>query len=217
MEDCRSLSGGVQPTVHSMNADSLPSSLALADSSHVREYLVEALKLDLVGPGAGHDLADELLPGWRRPSNWYLTGFLIPSDTPFEDRSDVDEDDSLDEVPGVAGLVEESADERRAAKKGFFPSSMGLSFLVSEQTESLDVTVRWGNYEPGEVEGAEGKPVAIWQRTAEERTVEVTLSGPPDWKVLQSGGLRMHAASCAQRSHRTSTSRIRRRRVLAWR
>ena len=37
------------------------------------------LKLDLVGPWAGHALAEERLPGWVRPSNWYLTGFLIPS------------------------------------------------------------------------------------------------------------------------------------------
>ncbi len=102
-----------------MNADSLPSSLAFADSSEVREYLVEALKLDLVGPGAVHDLADERLPVWVKPSNWYLTGFLIPSDTPFEDRSNLDEDESLDEVPHIAGLAEESAEERRAAKKGF--------------------------------------------------------------------------------------------------
>ena len=45
-----------------MIADSPPSALAFADSAQVRDYLVEAPKLDLVGPGAGHDLADELLP-----------------------------------------------------------------------------------------------------------------------------------------------------------
>ena len=45
-----------------MTADSAPPSLTFADSSDVRDYPVEALKLDLVGPGAGHDLADELLP-----------------------------------------------------------------------------------------------------------------------------------------------------------
>ncbi len=49
-------------------ADRPPSSLAFADSSDVREYLVEALKLDHVGPGAGHDLADELLPRDSNPS-----------------------------------------------------------------------------------------------------------------------------------------------------
>ena len=178
-----------------MIADSPPSSLSFADSSDVREYLVEALKLDLVGPGAGHDLADELLPGWRRPSNWYLTGFLIPSDTPLDDRSDLDEDDSLDEVPDTAGLVEESAEERRAAKKGFFPSSIGLSFLVSEDTGALEVTVRWGDYTLGEGEDAEGKPLSVWQRRAQERTVRVDLSDPPDHRVPASGGLRLHVVS----------------------
>ena len=44
----------------------------------VRSRLREALELDLIGPGAGHPLADERLPGWVRPSNWYLTGFLVP-------------------------------------------------------------------------------------------------------------------------------------------
>jgi hypothetical protein len=36
---------------------------AAANSLEVRERLVEALKLDLVGPWAGHTLADERLPG----------------------------------------------------------------------------------------------------------------------------------------------------------
>jgi hypothetical protein len=34
-----------------------------ATSLEVRERLVEALKLDLVGPSAGRALADERLPG----------------------------------------------------------------------------------------------------------------------------------------------------------
>ncbi|MCY4368746.1 MAG: DISARM system helicase DrmA [bacterium] len=178
-----------------MNADPLPSSLAFADSSEVREYLVKALKLDLVGPNAEHDLADERLPGWVRPSNWYLTGFLIPSDTPFEERSDDDEDESLDETPEVAGLAEESAEERRAAKRGYFPSSMGLSFLVSRETEGLDVTVRWGDYKPGEGKGADGKPLAVWERTAHERTLAVALAGRPDYAVPESRGLRLHVVS----------------------
>lgn len=94
-----------------------------ADSLAVRDHLVEALNLDLIGPGANHELAAEQLPGWIRPSNWYLTGFLSPSDTPAEARSDVDEDEDLDTVPEVHGLAEESSEERKAAKKAFFPSS----------------------------------------------------------------------------------------------
>ena len=70
------------------------------------------------------------LPGRIRPSNWYLTGFLIPSGTPLEQAADADENEDLDETPESAGLAEGSSEDRKAAKRGFFPSSMGLSFLV---------------------------------------------------------------------------------------
>ena len=164
------------------------------DSLAVRECLVDALKLDLVGPGVDHRLSDERLPGWVKPSNWYLTGFLIPSETPFEDRADDDEGDVLDEIPDREGLAEESTAEHRAAKRGFFPSSIGLSFLVPASAIQLEVTVRWGNYTLGEMKGADGKPIAVWQRRAEERTVPLTLSGS-DHRIPRSDGLRLHVAS----------------------
>ena len=111
---------------------SVSSDHAPANSLEVRERLVEALNLDLIGPRPDHNHASERLPGWVRPSNWYLTGFLIPTGAPPERSGDADEDDDLDEMPESAGLAEDSTEERKAAKKGFFPSSMGLSFLVAE-------------------------------------------------------------------------------------
>jgi len=108
-----------------------------ATSLEVRERLVEALRIDLVGPGAGHALAEERLPGWVRPSTWYLTGFLVPAGTPPEKRADADEDEEFELVPESAGLAEESKEERRAAKKAFFPSSMGLSFSLLGRRASL--------------------------------------------------------------------------------
>jgi hypothetical protein len=79
-------------------------SVGSTTSLEVRTRLVQALRLDLVGPWAGHTLAEERLPGWVRPSNWYLTGFLIPSGTPPEKAADADEDDDIDEVPEALGL-----------------------------------------------------------------------------------------------------------------
>lgn len=129
-----------------------------ASSLEVRSRLVDALRLDLVGPWAGHALGDERLPGWVYPSNWYLTGFLIPVATPPEKAADDDEDDELGVVePG--GLSEEKTEDRRAAKKAFFPSSMGLSFLVSGAARSVDVAVQWGDYEKTEIPGEDGKPL----------------------------------------------------------
>ena len=166
-----------------------------ANSLEVRERLVEALKLDLVGPWAGHPFAEEKLRGWERPSKWYLTGFLIPSGTPPEESSDTDEQDDLDGVSESAGSVEESADERKAAKKGFFPSSIGLSFLVSREAKSLAVTVRWGDYQVGTAVGEGGKPESVWQRHPKEATIDLALAGaegPVIHDVLGSNGLQLY-------------------------
>ena len=127
----------------------------MTESAEIREEIVRALRLDLIGPWAGHPLSDERLPGWVRPSNWYLTGFLVPRGAPVEHRGDADVDDEL-EVAESGGLGDDSTEDRRAAKKGFFPSSMGLSFLVSEEVEAVDVLVRWGDYR--RVEAASGDP-----------------------------------------------------------
>lgn len=170
-------------------------------SLEVRDQLVEALKLNLVGPWAGHLLADERLPVRERPSTWYLTGFIIPSETRVEGRADADEDDDMEsEVPGSAGLAEESNEERKAAKKGFFPSSMGLSFLVSGETASLDVSVRWGDYKIEEVDEQDGKTVSAWQRHQREAEVPIALTGGIDPQVVgvpESGGLRLHVVERA--------------------
>lgn len=125
------------------------------ESAAVREEIARALRLDLVGPWADHPLADERLPGWVRPCNWYLTGFLVPRDAPIGQRGDADVDDEP-EVAERAGLGDDSTEDRRAAKKGFFPSSMGLSFLVGEAVETLEVLVRWGDYR--RVEAEDGDP-----------------------------------------------------------
>ena len=145
-------------------------------SQKVRTRLAEALNLDLIGPWAGYELAKESLPGWVRPSNWYLTGFLVPSGTRPEHYTDADSDEDLDETPESGGLAEESSEERKAAKRGFFPSSMGLSFLIAKQAQTLDVTVRWGDYQQAEREGGDGKPLSVWQRRPQERIIQVSIA-----------------------------------------
>jgi hypothetical protein len=165
-----------------------------ASSLDVRARLVEALNLDLVGPPAQHPLSDERLPAWGRPSNAYLTGFLIPSGTPAAKRADENANDEIEEVAEKVGLVEESTDERRAAKKGYFPSSMGLSFLVSKQGRELLVTVRWGDYRITDIAGEDGRTLSVWQRTPREEAVSVKLSGahePVTHDVPNSEGLKL--------------------------
>ena len=168
---------------------------AATTSVEVRQDIVDALKVDLVGPGAGHELARERLPANETPSNWYLTGFLIPSGTPPELSTirDDEDDDDLDEVPERSGLAEESSEDRKAAKKAFFPSSMGLSFLAGDT--ALRVTVRWGDYERSEEKDDSGGSRRFWLRTPREEVVPVDLGGGEGatvHDVPSSGGLQLH-------------------------
>ena len=165
---------------------------AAVSSPAVRDRLAAALELDLVGPGPDDPLAEERLPGRERPSNWYLTGFLVPSGLPPERCADDDEDDDFAEVPEQAGLLEESSEDRKAAKRGWFPSSIGLSFLLPAGARRLAVTVRWGDYAQETVETAKGGTKQVWRRTPRTEEVETPLGsgekasggtagpGPPD-------------------------------------
>jgi hypothetical protein len=63
-------------------------------SVEIRVRLVEALKLDLVGPGRQLGEPAEVL--FQAPSRWYLTGFLSPLDAKPEQRSEADADEDLD-------------------------------------------------------------------------------------------------------------------------
>lgn len=109
----------------------------------VRDRLVEALRLDLVGPDNDHLFAHELLPD--PPSRWYLTGFLVPRDAPEEQRHDIQ---STEELDAAAGPDDDdgASTERGSARKSYFPSSLGLSVLVPPGVTTLEVEAVWGDY-----------------------------------------------------------------------
>jgi hypothetical protein len=177
-----------------------PISKAVAEAVGVRDSLLEALRLDLVGPWPGHALATELIPGRNRPSNWYLTGFLIPSGTKPDKASDCDEDEDLDEIPAAGGAAEETQEDRKSAKKAFFPSSMGLSFLLPKESKTLTVVVRWGEYTTKEIPGEDGKGTTAWQRTPREERLEVSIGTNGDEHALpvpHTGGLQCHVVERA--------------------
>ena len=165
-------------------------------SLEVRAALTHALQLDLIGPGPEGEHAAESLPGWERPSLWYLTGFLVPTGTPAAERADDDEDDDFDgEVPERAGMAEESPQHGKRTKRRFFPSSMGLSFLVRPDADMIRVTATWGDYRRGEHTDRSGKLLDAWLRTPRAEAVDVPLGGdaaPTRHEVPGSGGLVLH-------------------------
>jgi hypothetical protein len=155
-------------------------------SADIRATLVDALQIDLVGPTPDDtDHAQEVLK--QTPSKWYLTGFLAPFGAPPDIRSDDDADDIPEEVTQSDSSEDSSNPEKPAARKVLFPSSMGLSFLVSGKTETVEATVTWGDYLPMEAnleEGFEDEPQErgkrkkkpdLWQRVPQQAVIPVPI------------------------------------------
>jgi hypothetical protein len=146
-------------------------------SAEVRSQLIKALEMDLIGAKP-----DEILP--EAPTKWYLSGFLAPYGVPQSDRSDDFGDDEIDEASRTGAGDDEQAPEAAAARKAFFPSSMGVSFLIADGVTKLKAIASWGDYEiiPEEETNAEGKTKqksasqCKWQRIPKQQTVEITLA-----------------------------------------
>jgi hypothetical protein len=120
-------------------------------SAQVRNILVQALELDLIGLITDDmDRATEIINS--PPTRWYLTGFLCPQGAPLKYRIDSDRgQDDLDSSVTRSDRGEDShSPEKKAARTAPFPSSVGLTFLLKDTVKELEVTVTWGDYEPSE-------------------------------------------------------------------
>lgn len=170
----------------------------MTNSADVRKRLIDALRLDLVGPAddCGPEAEasaseEEILP--QEPSRWYLTGFLVPIDADASQRADVEADDELDEAGDARGLDDAAAPEPAAARVRYLPSSLGLSVLVPAATTALRVTVRWGDYAPIPVDSHVS--AVHWQRQPRQEAVELQLpdhtEAPFEIDVPNSRGLRL--------------------------
>ena len=88
-------------------------------SVEVRGKLVDALRLDLVGPSETLGDAKEALP--QSPSRWYLTGFLVPLDAAPEDKSDETANDELDDAGEPGSGDDEDAARETGGACAIFP------------------------------------------------------------------------------------------------
>ncbi|WP_433784629.1 DISARM system helicase DrmA [Actinomycetospora sp. CA-101289] len=144
----------------------------------VRDELEHRLERDLLGPWDGPD--EELPPGMQ-PAERYLVGRLVPAAAPPADADDEAaglapetveaEGGSLDE-PGDAGT--EPVATVRSGSRG--ASSIGLSFQVPADVDTLRVKASWGRYErgPSEIhETEQGRPSRVWKRVPCGGPVEI--------------------------------------------
>ena len=179
----------------------------------VRQRLVDAIRLDLVGPDADDDYANEVLDD--APGRLYLTGFLVPSALAAEERADDDADDELG-AAGQAGADDDDPPESRPARKVWFPSSLGVSVLVGKDTKTLSVRACWGAYAPlpdmgqdavdDESDGKKKKKKGRrrragqpWRRTQQSHDVEVSIDVDKDNVAFDVGSEGMQVVISARR------------------
>jgi hypothetical protein len=118
----------------------------------------------------------------------------VPFEAPPGEREGDDADGELDEIGKARAGDDEAAPEATAARKGLFPSSIGLSLLVPAAARSLSVTACWGDYSPLPLEEAdlEHHRAPRWQRRPRAETVELPLhEGHSAQLIANSGGLEL--------------------------
>ncbi len=162
----------------------------------VRRGLVDALKLDLIGPDASLGAPDEVLD--QPPSRFYLTGFLVPLDAAPAQRVDAASTDELDAAGNSASADENQPPEPAAARQKYLPSSIGLSVLVPKETKTLHARIRWGDYRfsitgDGDGEGRDER----WSRADRQAELDLPIPakmtrGTREFPIPDSNGL--HAA-----------------------
>src|SRR5271166_6455216 len=150
----------------------------MATSAEIRVRLATELRLDLIGPSYRDTvLVGEVLPD--PPSRWYLTGFLVPVDTPPR-RKARDPQEEMDTAE-QGGADDDETPDRSASRPRYMPSSMGLSLLLEPGTEAVRVTCRWGDYRREEADENGGRKTARWWREQREAACDVPLTvGPPN-------------------------------------
>lgn len=140
----------------------------------LRREFVEMVYNDLHGPAGGdNEIVTE--PSVR---GRYVLGLLAPNNhSPLPDPAD--------EMGAVATDGDDKGEDGRAeppvpevgASTGFMPSSMGLSFSLASDVETVTVRVRWGSYQ----RAFDDKHTAYWQRQQNDYMTTLALTDDLYW------------------------------------
>lgn len=144
-------------------------------SADVRRKLVDTVRLDLIGPDNDDPFAQELLP--ESPTKWYLTGYLVPTGAPIEQRFDETSVEEIDAAIDAQGLDDATEPDRPAARRSLLPSSIGLSVLVPAGVKALKASVEWGDYH---YEGPGSEPGSDLEQHAESGREPPAGDGNPE-------------------------------------
>jgi hypothetical protein len=146
-------------TITATTAGSTPA-LSTKTPSDLRGELTDMVVRDLLGPAGSPD--EELSQHEDHAYQRYLVGMLAPKGSEIAGGE-------LDELAtGDGDEGEEGAPESGVPAGGaYFPSSMGLSFVVAAEAQQIVVEAEWGQYLRVKSDNqmkADGNPANVWKR-----------------------------------------------------
>jgi hypothetical protein len=130
-----------------------------SSATRIRQELIEAVLLDLLGPAHGpEEELDE-----RNVRDRYLVGMLAPK------RQELSPEEFDELAQGGVGSGEDgTADYSAPPARTMFPSSFGMTFCVDLTAEALQITACWGQYARVRSETLtreNGELKLVWKRT----------------------------------------------------
>lgn len=164
--------------------------------AEVRQKIIDALRVDLVGPQKPDEVLDE------NPIFEYLTGMLYPKRLSECDvlEQEVDEDiDRSDMDTDYTPRPDEDDNEPMVAAKFTQQSSIGMSFYLKKSTESFVVDISWGDYirstEQYKNSKGEEKQKYVYIRQPMASRIEIKLSTFTkhcDYALPEDSNLQLH-------------------------
>ncbi len=154
------------------SGDSDASLLTPPSQHQIRDELERLIVADLLGPAGGPE--EEVAE--RRVSERYATGMLAPR------RQRLHPPEEFDELAvGGGGTTEDGTSDVSAPQSSTaFPSSLGMTFSVAGDAESIQITARWGRYRrapSASLKSKDNNPLLVWKREpVEAASAPVTLS-----------------------------------------
>ncbi|MEX1028172.1 MAG: helicase, partial [Candidatus Paceibacterota bacterium] len=155
-------------------------------SAEIRAELEAMVVGDLLGPAGGE--SEELTE--RTVRDRYIVGVLAPSraGAPSDTAAD-EEDEETPLIPdelaegGTDTIDDGTTDKDVPVAAGHLPSSIGMTFCVDGDVQSIKVSVSWGQYKrevrEDQISERTGNPIRVWQRYSRGGVVDVPLKVGP--------------------------------------
>ncbi|MFI0355149.1 DISARM system helicase DrmA [Actinomadura sp. 9N407] len=162
-----------------------PQAFADGTSFEVRDELESLIRRDLLGPWDGP--LEEFKPKAMGPRERYLVGMLGPK------HAATSAVQAADEMPDTETGVNEGTESELPevvtpqALGRIWASSMGLSFCVPGDVETVSVHAEWGRYQQHEQETEDGKKTRAWAREPVPYDRVVRLDAEESYRIPLTG------------------------------